>query len=139
ILSALNRGLVGQLHGGFVTCCAMRIEPDGTLTLANAGHLAPYCGGEEVGVAAGLPLGVDGDIEYCECQLPLRNSEALTFMSDGVVEARKPTGELFGFERVREISGSTAAVIAAAAQAFGQEDDITVVQIRRLASASVIL
>jgi serine phosphatase RsbU (regulator of sigma subunit) len=139
ILGALNRGLVGQLRGGFVTCCATRIEPDGTLTLANAGHLAPYRSGEEVSVAAGLPLGVDADIQYCECQLPLREAETLTFMSDGVVEARKPTGELFGFERVREISGSTAAAIAAAAQAFGQEDDITVVQLRRVAPESEML
>jgi hypothetical protein len=34
--------------------------------------------------------------------------------------------ELFGFERTRQISTQPAEAIAAAAQAFGQEDDITV-------------
>jgi serine phosphatase RsbU (regulator of sigma subunit) len=132
ILGDLNRGLVGQMRGGFVTCCAMRIEPDGTLTLANAGHLAPYRNAEEMNVSAGLPLSVDAGIQYGECQLSLGRAEALTFVSDGVIEARKPTGELFGFERAREISRLSAAEIAAAAQSFGQEDDITVVQLRRV-------
>jgi serine phosphatase RsbU (regulator of sigma subunit) len=47
-------------------------------------------------------------------------------MTDGVVEARSASGELFGFERTAFISTQSADEIAAAAQAFGQEDDITV-------------
>lgn len=42
------------------------------------------------------------------------------------VEARNPQGELFGFERTREISTQSADAIATAAQRFGQEDDVTV-------------
>ena len=136
ILGALNQGLAGQLRGGFVTCCATRIESGGKTTLANAGHLAPYRNGEELNVAAGLPLGIDAGIQYDECQLSLDQAEPLTFLSDGVVEARKPAGELFGFERTRQISQSSAASIAEAAKAFGQEDDITVVQVRRVSGDS---
>jgi serine phosphatase RsbU (regulator of sigma subunit) len=51
----------------------------------------------------------------------------LTFLSDGVVEARNEAGELFGFDRTRRISREPAENIVRAAQAFGQEDDITVV------------
>ena len=40
-------------------------------------------------------------------------------------------GELFGFERTRMISGEEASAIAAAAKAFGQEDDITVLTVAR--------
>jgi serine phosphatase RsbU (regulator of sigma subunit) len=47
-------------------------------------------------------------------------------LTDGVVEAQSRSGELFGFERTRNISVQPAAQIAAAAQAFGQIDDITV-------------
>jgi serine phosphatase RsbU (regulator of sigma subunit) len=48
-------------------------------------------------------------------------------MTDGVVEATHlTTGELFGFDRTAAISTQSAEQIAAAAQAFGQEDDITV-------------
>ena len=42
-------------------------------------------------------------------------------------------GELFGFERTREISETSAAEIAEAAKAWGQNDDITVVAVRRAA------
>ena len=51
----------------------------------------------------------------------------LTLLSDGVVEARAPDGELFGFERTCEISRLPASEIAARARQFGQEDDITVI------------
>ena len=56
----------------------------------------------------------------------------LQFLSDGVVEAANINDELFGFERTREISGRPAAEIAAAAKAWGQNDDITVVTVRRI-------
>jgi serine phosphatase RsbU (regulator of sigma subunit) len=46
-----------------------------------------------------------------------------------VVEARSKSGELFGFDRTREISRESAAAIAQAAQSFGQDDDITVVTV----------
>jgi sigma-B regulation protein RsbU (phosphoserine phosphatase) len=55
--------------------------------------------------------------------------DALTFLSDGVVEARNAAGELFGFDRAQEISKQSAAQIAEAAARFGQEDDITVLTI----------
>jgi serine phosphatase RsbU (regulator of sigma subunit) len=47
-------------------------------------------------------------------------------LSDGVVEATSATGELFGFERTHQISQQSAAQIAQAVQAHGQQDDITV-------------
>ena len=33
ILRELNRSLAGNLHGGFVTCLAIRIRADGAVTL----------------------------------------------------------------------------------------------------------
>ena len=47
-------------------------------------------------------------------------------LTDGVVEARNHQGELLGFERARTLSVHSAEKVAQAAQAFGQEDDITV-------------
>jgi hypothetical protein len=126
ILAALNRGLAGQMQAGFVTCCAARIDPSGAVTLANAGHLAPYRNGVEVELPPGLPLGLTSEADYEETTLQLAPDETLTFLSDGVVEARDAAGDLFGFERTRAISGQSAEAIAAAAQRFGQEDDITV-------------
>lgn len=127
ILGDLNRGLVGQMGGGFVTCCVARIARDGSATLANAGHLSPYLAGAELPVIAGLPLGIDGGSEYEESQFFLEPASCLTFLSDGVVEARNSSGELFGFDRSLQLSQSGAGTIAQAAIDFGQDDDITVV------------
>jgi phosphoserine phosphatase RsbU/P len=132
ILAALNRGLVGQTQDGFVTCCAARIDQDGKVTIANAGHLPPYQDGTEVPAIAGLPLGIDAGTEYEESCFFLDRNSCLTFVSDGVVEARGASGELFGFERTLRLSNSGANAIAQAAIDFGQEDDITVLTLTRL-------
>jgi serine phosphatase RsbU (regulator of sigma subunit) len=126
ILTRLNDQLAAAPDGGFVTCLCARIDTDGRLTLANAGHLAPYRNGQEVPVESSLPLGIAPDVVYAESTIQLAPSDQLTFLSDGVVEAQSPTGELFGFDRTSAISMQSAGQIAAAAQAFGQEDDITV-------------
>ncbi len=130
ILAGLNEALVGQ--GGFVTCCCVRYTPGGEMTMASAGHPAPYCDGREVEVAAGLPLGVAVEAEWEETRLVLPPGGQLTLVSDGVVEAENAGRELFGFDRTREISGKSAAEIAETARAWGQNDDITVVTVRRM-------
>jgi phosphoserine phosphatase RsbU/P len=131
ILAHLNRVLHGQVNG-FVTCCAALIASDGTMTLANAGNPAPYCNGEEIAVEPGLPLGMIGKVAYAETRYQIAVGDQLTFVSDGVIEAANPRGELYGFERTRVISKQPANVIAELAKEFGQEDDITVLTLSRL-------
>jgi len=126
LLTRLNRELGKTQHEGFITCLCALIAGDGTLTLANAGHLAPYRNGEELPLDSALPLGVSPETTYSESRLQLEPGDTLTFLSDGVVEAQSATGELFGFDRTRAISMQSAEQIAQAAQAFGQQDDITV-------------
>jgi hypothetical protein len=50
-----------------------------------------------------------------------------------VAEATDERGNLFGFDRLLELvrSKPSAAKIAEAAQAFGQEDDISVISVTR--------
>jgi sigma-B regulation protein RsbU (phosphoserine phosphatase) len=128
ILAYLNR-VIGGTTAGFTTCLCAHIAPEGVMSVANAGHLAPYRNGEEILLPPGWPLGLTGDADYVETTLQLYPEDTLTFLSDGVVEARDRSGELFGFERARRISGASAEEIAGAAQAFGQADDITVVRV----------
>jgi serine phosphatase RsbU (regulator of sigma subunit) len=137
ILAAMNQRMLARSRGGFTTCLVMRIDADGSMAVANAGHLAPYRNGEEMRVENGLPLGLAPDADYTETNLHLAPGDALTFLSDGVVEARNEAGELFGFERTQTISREPAETIVRAAQAFGQEDDITVVTLT-LAPAAVL-
>ena len=131
VLAALNRAVAGQADGGFVTCACVRFDPGGVVTVANAGHLSPYLNGTEAAVDTGLPLGLVPDTMYAESTLALAPGDSITLLSDGVVEAENPKRELFGFDRTREISGKSAQEIAQAAKAWGQNDDITVVTVRR--------
>ena len=85
-MAELNGALAGQMDGGFVTCGAALFRADGTVTLANAGHLAPYLGGRELDMEPGLPLGIIAGAEYGETTVELGN-ERMMFLSDGVVEA----------------------------------------------------
>jgi serine phosphatase RsbU (regulator of sigma subunit) len=126
ILGRLNSQLVESSSDGFVTCLVLRISQAGSAAVANAGHLAPYLAGKELTVENGLPLGLDADSQYPESRFQLPHGVQLTLLSDGVIEARNSAGELFGFDRTQAISGQSAENIAGAAQAFGQEDDITV-------------
>jgi phosphoserine phosphatase RsbU/P len=133
LLGRLNERLIGRTQGAFSTALAARIEADGGVTVANAGHLSPYLDGQEVELLGALPLGVAENATYQVTHFHLPQGSRLTFYSDGVVEAQNQNGELFGFERGRAISGQSAAAIVQAATQFGQEDDITVVTIERLA------
>lgn len=96
---------------------------------ANAGHLSPWIEGKEFSLENGLPLGLAATSTYAESSFRLNAEAQITLMTDGVVEARSAGGELFGFEKTREISEQTAEQIAHAAQRFGQEDDITVLTV----------
>jgi len=131
ILTAMNLRMLGRSKNGFTTCLVLRLDPDGTATVANAGHLAPYLGSHEVPVESGLPLGLAAQADYTESTFHLDPDAELTLVTDGIAEARAKTGELFGFERTASIAILSAQHIAATAQAFGQEDDITVLKIRR--------
>jgi hypothetical protein len=134
LLLRLNRQMLEAQESGFITCLCLRMSLRGAVTLANAGHLSPYRHGEEIGLDSGLPLGLAADAEYSETTLQLEPGDTLTLVSDGVVEAMNLQHQLLGFERVRAMSGQPAHDIAAAAQAFGQEDDITVLTVARLAA-----
>jgi len=126
ILTAMNRRMLARSQGGFTTCLVLRLDSTGDLTMANAGHIAPYLQGTEIEMENGLPLGLAESAMYPEIEVRLAPENQLTLLTDGVVEARNASGELLGFERTRELSIHPAHKVALAAQSFGQEDDITV-------------
>ena len=132
LLDALNKRLVGR-GDAFATCLALRIDVDGSVTLANAGHLAPYLNGEALSIEGSLPLGMMEKPEFSLLRFELRAEDRLMLLSDGVAEAMDTKGNLFGFDRVQELLRTTtsAAEIANAAQAFGQEDDISAISVTR--------
>jgi len=130
ILESLNRVLTGS--DSLATCQAVWFGADGGIILANAGHLPPYLNSQEIELPGALPLGVLPEIHCDELRFYLHPGDRMLLLSDGVVEARRPSGELFGFDRVHNLSNQSAFYISEAAKNFGQQDDITVLTIRRL-------
>jgi len=132
MLQALNRRLLGRGEA-YATCLAIRISPQGQITLANAGHLPPYLNGEQVAMEGALPLGVMEGAEFSVTHLQLNSKDNLFITTDGLAEAMNPEGQLFGFARVQELvkAGKTASDIADTIQLYGQEDDISIVSLTR--------
>ncbi|NYF50518.1 PP2C family protein-serine/threonine phosphatase [Tunturiibacter gelidoferens] len=134
LLTELNRRLCGRMQGGFATCVTLRIDPDGNCTLASAGHPPPYLNDRELAIPGSFPLGLFPAVTYEESRLRLQINDHLALYTDGLLEARSKTGELYGFERISELFATLpdAARAAEAAVRFGQDDDITVVTLVRV-------
>ncbi len=130
VLTRLNHQVATE--DGFVTCLCAQIDAKGKVTVAAAGHVAPYRNGEEFPLQPGLPLGIRPDEKYEEQSFPMQIADQLTLVSNGVVQAQDRTGSLFGFERLARISRASADSIADAARRFGQTDDITVMTLKRV-------
>jgi serine phosphatase RsbU (regulator of sigma subunit) len=136
----------------FVTCFYAILEPkSASLTYANAGHDLPYLrrrgGGCEELRARGMPLGLMPGMSYEEKEIVLEAGEAALFYSDGLVEAHDPKGEMFGFPRLRAHiaehgeEGALGDFLLEALYSFvqegwEQEDDITLLTLKRSASLS---
>ncbi|MHB1745072.1 MAG: PP2C family protein-serine/threonine phosphatase [Acidobacteriaceae bacterium] len=137
VLNALNQALCGRSQA-HATCLALRIAADGSATLANAGHLPPYLNGKELPMEGALPLGMVVSADFSVMHFQLAPRDTLMPMSDGIAEAQDERGQLFGFERIQAMLQKpiTAAEVATAAQAFGQQDDILVLRILREASGA---
>ena len=135
ILTGLNRQLFGRIHGGFVTALLIRIDSQGGLELANAGHLPPYRNGAEIPMPGSLPLGLAEDALYKQFHLNLAAGDSLVLLTDGIAEAQNSANALFGFERVASTlqRGGSIQSLAEAARQHGQTDDITVLAITRKA------
>lgn len=136
MLETLNRCLHGRLQGGFVTAVILRLQPDGNVTMANAGHLPPFLNARELAIEGSLPLGLLPSTSYDETSILLHAGDQLSLYTDGLLEARNPSGELYGFDRLHALLASrpSAQQATEVAVAFGQDDDITVLTLTRLAA-----
>ena len=130
ILETLNDRLLGRAGNHFATCVVAHLRPGGVMRVANAGHLPPYRNGVAMEFTGSLPLGMLPGIRYEVASMRLEPGDALTFLTDGVLEARNADGQLLGFEETARLSALSPEVIASAAIEHGQDDDITVVSVR---------
>jgi serine phosphatase RsbU (regulator of sigma subunit)/anti-sigma regulatory factor (Ser/Thr protein kinase) len=134
----------------FVTCLYAVLEPaTGRLRYANAGQNLPYVRTDR-GVlelrATGMPLGLLPARQYEEKETYLAPGEQVLFHSDGLVEAHNRQREMFGFPRLMGLVGTLAGgaelidhLLAEldrfTGEGWEQEDDVTLVSLRRLPAA----
>src|SRR6266851_854301 len=109
MLSAINNSLgERRIDAQFVSIIyAVWDEARRTLQIANSGLPRPiYChdGKVEIIEATGLPLGLFDDAEYDEFTFKAKPGDMFVFFSDGILDARNTDGELFGRQRVEQIT-----------------------------------
>jgi serine phosphatase RsbU (regulator of sigma subunit) len=152
VLKRVNEALTVRIPPNmFVTCFYAILEPrSGHLSYANAGHDLPYVwhNGEcEELRARGMPLGLMPSMSYEEKEIDLDVGEGIFFYSDGLVEAHDPKGEMFGFPRLRALVAEHAEegslgeslleeLYSFVGEGWEQEDDITLLTLRRSSSLS---
>jgi serine phosphatase RsbU (regulator of sigma subunit)/predicted ester cyclase len=152
-LARVNETLLARIPPNmFITCFYCILDPkSGRLSYANAGHDLPYLhrasGEAEELRATGMPLGLMPGMGYEEKQIILEAGEAALFYSDGLVEAHDPKGEMFGFPRLRALVAEHGKerslgkflleeLYSFTGEGWEQEDDITLLTLRRSAARS---
>jgi serine phosphatase RsbU (regulator of sigma subunit)/ketosteroid isomerase-like protein len=152
VLRRVNDALVADIPANmFVTCFYAILDPEtGSLTYANAGHDLPYLwhGGDwEELRARGMPLGLRPAMSYEQKEVMLEPRDSALLYSDGLVEAHDPQGEMFGFPRLRGLVAEHGEerslgdfllqkLYSFVGEGWEQEDDITLLTLRRSASLS---
>jgi serine phosphatase RsbU (regulator of sigma subunit)/anti-sigma regulatory factor (Ser/Thr protein kinase) len=130
------------------TCLYMVLEPaTGRVVYANAGHNLPYvrtASGVIELRATGMPLGLLPGMPYDEKEAAISPGDSMLLYSDGIVEAHSDQGEMYGFGRLRsdvetDLAGTELIdrllerLRAFTGKGWEQEDDITMVALRRSA------
>ena len=151
VLARANESLVPVIPPAmFITCFYGVLNPaTGDIAYANAGHNLPYVR-TSAGVvemrATGMPLGLMTGMTYEVAHARLNPGETVLLTSDGIVESHDAAGDMFGFPRLIDLvtkfegGQDLISIILAQLDQFRgedgeQEDDVTMVTIKRTSSA----
>lgn len=115
ISTAIDTVLKQQFgHSQFATAAIVRLDLDtGQLRWVNAGHPAPLILRQgsllhPPACAPSRPLGLQAG-KPVACELRLEPGDQVLLYTDGIVEARSPTGEFFGEQRLADFISRAAA------------------------------
>ncbi|HPM24946.1 MAG TPA: PP2C family protein-serine/threonine phosphatase [Phycisphaerae bacterium] len=119
VLAELNRRLTRGTETAMTTAVAVSyIPPLHLVYISSAGHppawlyrraearwerLAPCPGEREERALVDLPLAVDAETRFSRRRVRVRPGDRLLLMTDGMLEAPAPGGELFGEERLAAV------------------------------------
>lgn len=119
LLARLNTDLVNSSHSGmFVTAICAVLEPrNGLIRISAAGHppaLHIARGGARVTRLGpkGMPLGILLEARFEEVEARLEANESLVLYTDGITEANRSDGDMFGLPRLQGVLQDSRAVTA---------------------------
>ena len=150
VLTGLNQALSGKFQWHFVTAGYLFLDlENSTVNYAGAAHPPLLLWRMKSGSATevlenGLMLGLLPDSTYSAITLPLECGDWIVLFTDGIVEARNPSGQEFGVDRLKRFVEENRALSAerlgdglldalegwsGQARGEGQADDITLLAI----------
>lgn len=122
------------------------MDASGKLEYLRAGHPAPLLvrngAVEELYNKGSFPVGLVEQAEFDSTQMQMEDGDALVLFTDGITEAENTSNELFGYDRLREVTtraaresieGMQKAILEAVsefARGAAQADDITLLIVR---------
>ena len=132
----------------FITAFLSVLDSEtGRLTYSSAGHCPPRLrlANGDIGIldqAGGIPLGIDAHYQGGEVDTYLHEGDVLVLYTDGITEARSPSGRMFseaGLDAALQKGGSSAAdcverivaELSSHMQDIERDDHQTVVVVRR--------
>jgi PAS domain S-box-containing protein len=150
ILARVNRLLVPDMEGDrYLTLLLAQFDPRARqLVYASAGHTPGYVLDAAGAVkrtleSTGMPLGISPEVSIgTSAAVPLHPGDLVLFLTDGVTEARDPSGHPFGAQRALDVvrvyrqasAGQVVENLYHAVRAFThnapQRDDITATVIK---------
>ena len=147
VFNHVNRFLCEHASlGRYATMFFGRIDEEGMLEYLYGGHPSPLLIRDrkvsELYTEGTFPVGLVDDAEFEATRVQLEPNDVLVLFSDGIVEAANTQKELFGFERLREVTERCAQAsietvmktILDAVDEFsrgaGQADDLTLLIVR---------
>jgi hypothetical protein len=106
VLMEINRILQGNIENSFVTACSLFVDiRNGKIWYSNAGHPPPVLWRKSTKEIhrlsiGGTILGPFPNAVYENAGLNLAKDDRLVLYSDGIIETRNRTGEIFGENRL---------------------------------------
>jgi sigma-B regulation protein RsbU (phosphoserine phosphatase) len=147
LLAGANRVFCeGTLSSYFATVVCGRINHDGEVEIANAGHCLPlhiHAGAVTSVPSTGLPLGIFCEAEYSGRKLTLAKGDSLVLYSDGLTESLNSCREQYGSKQLssllerrgslapRDLVAATLEDLKRFRSGAPRSDDLTMMVIRR--------
>ncbi len=113
VLRSINRSLSGKYGKHFITAAYLLVDGQtGHVVYSNAGHPPIVAISRETGETKeiflpGWIMGMDPNLKNSVVDFQMKPGDRLVIYTDGITEARSPSGEIYGFQRFYKLLGDS--------------------------------